>query len=98
LGPNQAYLEEIRDLLQWMKDNDGNPTSLEIEEARELRRERKKTLEIEKAQLKAMQGMGAAGLGISSGKAGGNEGSLLDTVGDIGGGVAALGGLACCSI
>ena len=94
LGPNQAYLEEIRDLLQWMKDNDGNPTSLEIEEARELRRERKKTLEIEKAQLKAMQGMGAAGLGISSGKAGGNEGSLLDTVGDIGGGVAALGGLA----
>jgi len=94
LGPNQAYLEEIRDLLQWMKDNDGNPTSLEIEEARELRRERKKTLEIEKAQLKAMQGMGAGGLGISSGKAGGNEGSLLDTVGDIGGGVAALGGLA----
>ena len=94
LGPNQAYLEEIRDLLQWMKDNDGNPTSLEIEEARELRRERKKTLEIEKAQLKAMQATGAGGLGISSGKAGGNEGSLLDTVGDIGGGVAALGGLA----
>jgi len=94
LGPNQAYLEEIRDLLQWMKDNDGNPTSLEIEEARELRRERKKTLDIEKAQLKAMQEMGAGGLGISSGKAGGNEGSLLDTVGDIGGGVAALGGLA----
>ena len=94
LGPNQAYLEEIRDLLQWMKDNDGNPTSLEIEEARELRRERKKTLEIEKAQLKAMQATGAGGLGISSGKAGGNEGSLLDTVGDIGGTVAAVGGLA----
>lgn len=94
LGPNQAYLEEIRDLLQWMKDNDGNPTSLEIEEARELRRERKKTLEIEKAQLKAMQAMGASGLGISGDKSGGNEGSLLDTVGDIGGGVAALGGLA----
>ena len=94
LGPNQAYLEEIRDLLQWMKDNDGNPTSLEIEEARELRRERKKTLEIEKAQLKAMQAMGAGGLGISGDKSAGNEGSLLDTVGDIGGGVAALGGLA----
>ena len=94
LGPNQAYLEEIRDLLQWMKDNDGNPTSLEIEEARELRRERKKTLEIEKAQLKAMQAMGAGGLGVSGNKSGGNEGSLLDTVGDIGGGVAALGGLA----
>ena len=77
-----------------MKDNDGNPTSLEIEEARELRRERKKTLEIEKAQLKAMQAMGAGGLGISGDKSGGNEGSLLDTVGDIGGGVAALGGLA----
>lgn len=94
LGPNRAYLEEIRDLLQWMKDNDGNPTSLEIEEARELRRERKKTLEIEKAQLKAMQAMGASGLGMSGDKSSGNEGSLLDTVGDIGGGVAALGGLA----
>lgn len=94
LGPNQAYLEEIRDLLQWMKDNDGNPTSLEIEEARELRRERKKTLEIEKAQLKAMQAMSAGGLGMASGKSGGNEGSALDTIGDIGGGVAALGGLA----
>ena len=33
-------------------------------------------------------------LGISGDKSGGNEGSLLDTVGDIGGGVAALGGLA----
>ena len=94
LGPNRAYLEEIRDLLQWMKDNDGNPTSLEIEEAREMRRERKKTLEIEKAQLKAMQAMGASGLGMSGDKSSGNEGSLLDTVGDIGGGVAALGGLA----
>ena len=46
-----------------MKDNDGNPTSLEIEEARELRRERKKGhLRLKRHNLKAMQAMGAGGV------------------------------------
>ena len=89
----QPFLEKIYDELVWQRENADNPNSLEIEEARELRRERKKRLDIELAQLKAMQEGGRGGAGGAGAGGGGNEGSLLDTIGDIGGGIAALQGL-----
>ena len=85
LGPNEPYLAEIRDLLQWMKDNDGNPTSLEIEEQRELRRERKKDQQIELAQLKALQALAKTNKEIAEsggpGPGGDGDGSGVDLFG-----------------
>jgi len=90
LGPNEPYLAEIRDLLQWMKDNDGNPTSLEIEEQRELRRERKKDQQIELAQLKALQALAKTNKEISEsggpGPGGDGDGSGVDLFGAVAGG------------
>ena len=90
LGPNEPYLAEIRDLLQWMKDNDGNPTSLEIEEQRELRRERKKNQQIELAQLKALQALAKINKEIAesggSGPGGDGDGSGFDLLGAAAGG------------
>lgn len=86
----QPFLEKIYDEMVWQRENADNPNSLEIEEARELRRERKKRLDIERAQLKAMQengGNGGSGTGGS-----GNEGGILDTLGDMGGLVGLAGG------
>ena len=88
LGPNEPYLAEIRDLLQWIKDNDGNPTSLEIEEQRELRRERKKDQQIELAQLKALQALAKTNKEIaeSGGPGGDGDGSGVDLFGAVAGG------------
>ena len=85
----QPFLEKIYDEMVWQRENADNPNSLEIEEARELRRERKKRLDIERAQLKAMQEGGGSGSGASGG---GNEGGILDTLGDMGGLVGLAGG------
>ena len=85
----QPFLEKIYDEMVWQRENADNPNSLEIEEARELRRERKKRLDIERAQLKAMQEGGDSGSGTGGG---GNEGGILDTLGDMGGLVGLAGG------
>ena len=85
----QPFLEKIYDEMVWQRENADNPNSLEIEEARELRRERKKRLDIERAQLKAMQEGGGSGSGTGGG---GNEGGILDTLGDMGGLVGLAGG------
>jgi len=86
----QPFLEKIYDEMVWQRENADNPNSLEIEEARELRRERKKRLDIERAQLKAMQENG--GIDGSGAGGGGNEGGILDTLGDMGGLVGLAGG------
>jgi hypothetical protein len=85
----QPFLEKIYDEMVWQRENADNPNSLEIEEARELRRERKKRLDIERAQLKAMQEGDGSGSGTGGG---GNEGGILDTLGDMGGLVGLAGG------
>lgn len=78
----QPYLEKIYEELIWQRENANNPSSLDIENSREMRRERARDRQIELDQLAAMQDQ-ADSTGTSGGS--GNEGGILDTLGDLGG-------------
>ena len=83
------YLKTLNDKIDTLIKDD--PSSLDIENQRELRRHQKKMESLAQNKIKATNRSGRAGK--KGGKGGGNEGSLLDTLGDIGGAATVLGGL-----
>ena len=84
------YLETLNDKIDTLIKDD--PSSLDIENQRELRRHQKKMESLAQNKIKATRRSGMPG-GAGK-KGGGNEGSILDTLGDIGGAATVLGGLA----
>ena len=84
------YLETLNDKIDTLIKDD--PSSLDIENQRELRRHQKKMESLAQNKIKATNRSGKSGGAVSKG--GGNEGGILDTLGDIGGAATALSGLA----
>ena len=84
------YLETLNDKIDKLIKDD--PSSLDIENQRELKRHQKKMERLAQNKIKVTNRSGKSGGAVNKG--GGNEGSLLDTLGDIGGAATVLGGLA----
>lgn len=90
LGPNTPYLEEIRDVLSFIRTELQTP-DVTLEEKREINRLNLRNQRIQEDQLKALMAL-KGGIGVSGRD--GNEGSVLDRAGDVGGVIAGVGGLA----
>ena len=84
------YLETLNDKIDKLIKDD--PSSLDIENQRELKRHQKKMERLAQNKIKVTNRSGKSGGAVNKG--GGNEGGILDTLGDIGGAATVLGGLA----